>query len=377
MNLSQYRKEFPILSHKIHLGNCSQSPKSRPVTEAMQEYLDNWNTIGMDWEFWMHGVEQAKNAFARLVHADPSEISVTSSVSDAVGAVASCLPYAGRTNVVTTTSEFPTVGHVWLAHAKKSAAKVEFVHSPSGLYTPELFDGVLNAQTAILSVHHVGYYNGSKQDVVSLSELAHSHGALSFVDAYQSLGTCEIDVHKMNIDMLASGNLKYLLGLPGIAFLYVRRDLAEQMEPANTGWFGRINPFHFDATQLDYAPGASRFDTGTPPVLAAFAARGGMDFLLDVGITEIEDRIRVLSAHAIQGIRDRNLPLASPDDSFLKGATTAIYVPDSHALEMHLASQNIIVSARGDVIRLAPHFFSEEWEIDRALDAIEPFLHRP
>lgn len=373
MELLKYRNQFPILQHKIHLGNCSQSPKSLPVAKAMQEYIDNWTDVGMDWDFWMQGVERAKASFARLIHAHPDEVSITSSVSDAVNSVASCLPWQNRRKVVTTTSEFPTVGHAWLAHANKNLLDVHFLQSADSLYTVELFEPMLDAHTAILSVHHVGYYNGAKQDVAALANLAHNHGALLFVDAYQSLGTCDIDVHKMGIDMLASGNLKYLLGFPGIAFLYVRRDVSEQLEPANTGWFGRENPFNFDATKLDYAAGTRRFDTGTPPVLAAFAARGGIDFLLDIGIPQIERRIDVLSAYTVRGVLERNLTLASPPEVTKKGATTAIRVADSHAMEAYLAKQNIITSARADVIRLAPHFFSEESEIDRALNAIAEF----
>jgi len=374
LKLSEYRAQFPILEHKIHLGNCSQSPKSLAVANAMQAYVENWSTIGMDWGYWMTGVEQAKASFARMIHADLDEIAITCSVSDAVNSIASCMPFGHRRKVVTTTSEFPTVGHVWLAHAKKQTLDVNFIHSEDGEYPVSLFEPAVDSTTAILSVHHVAYYNGAKQDIGALAKLAHHHGALLFVDAYQSLGTCEIDVHQLGIDMLASGNLKYLLGFPGVAFLYVRREIAEQLEPANTGWFGRENPFHFDATQLNFAPAARRFDTGTPPVMAAFAARGGMDFLHEVGLAKIETRIQELSTHTIRGVLERKLALSSPADSTKKGASTAIRVPDSHDLEVYLAARNIIASARADVIRLAPHFFTEEWEIDNALDAITEYL---
>lgn len=370
MNLSDYRKLFPILNEKIHLGNCSQSPQSSRVMAAMQEYLDNWRTVGMDWDFWMEGVERAKASFARLIHADVSEIAVAGSVSDAVSMVASALPNGERNHIVTTVDEFPTVGHVWNAHRKKGRLDLDFVHTPDRFYTPETLDPFIKSTTALLSVHQVGYYSGAKQDLDLLAQYAHQRGTLLLVDAYQGLGTSEIDVRQTPIDFLVSGNLKYLLGIPGIAFLYVRKSVAEQLEPATTGWFGRANPFHFDATQLDYADAARRFNTGTPPVLAAFAARGGMDLIAEVGVHRIQERIDELSQYAIAGVTARGLELASPVEVSRKGATTAIRVGDSHDAEMFLAKRNIIASARGDVIRLAPHFFSEEAELDAALDSI-------
>lgn len=370
MSFSEYRKEFPVLKEKIHLGNCSQAPQSTKVLAAMDEYLYNWRNIGMDWGYWMDGVERAKASFAKLIHAEVDEIAVVSCVSDAVTSIASTFPWGNRKKVITTEAEFPSVGHVWNSFAKKERLKVEFLTSEDGLYSPEQLDEHLDEETAIVSIHHVGYYNGAKQDLAAFAKKAHQYGAKVFVDAYQSLGTCDINVKELNVDMLASGNLKYLLGIPGVAFLYVKKELAEELEPAMTGWFGRVNPFHFDATLLDFAEGARRFNTGTPPVLAAFAARGGMDFLLEVGVDKIEKRVLELSSFTLQEAAKRGLDIASPTDPLKKGASTAIRVGDSHHVETYLAERNVIGSARADVIRLAPHFFTEETEITHALDLV-------
>jgi selenocysteine lyase/cysteine desulfurase len=370
MSLSAYRDQFPILKEKIHLGNCSQAPQSLPVLNAMEEYFYNWRTIGMDWDYWMTGVDRAKASFAKMIHAEPDEIAVVSCVSDAVTSIASTFPWQNRKKVITTEAEFPSVGHVWNSFAKKNLLDVAFLSSEDGLYSADQLDSVIDEDTALVSIHHVGYYNAAKQDLAAFANKAHQFGAKLFVDAYQSLGTCDINVKELDIDMLASGNLKYLLGIPGVAFLYVKKELAEQIEPAMTGWFGRINPFYFNATHLDFAEGAKRFNTGTPPVIAAFAARGGMDFLLEVGIDRIEQRILELSRYTINGASKRGLEIASPLDSKLKGASTAIRVGDAHKVEVYLAENQVIGSARADVIRLAPHFFTEEQEIDRALDLV-------
>lgn len=370
--MAAWREEFPILQHVIHVANCSHSPQSRHVRGAIDAYLEAWNTVGMDWDHWMEEVYRAKAEFARLVGAAPEEIAVSTSVSEAVASVASALSVVGdRKKVVTTEAEFPTVGHVWLGH-QKYGYKVEFVPLRQGRLSLEEYDRYVDSDTLMVSVTHVYYQTGYKQDLRPIAELAHSRGAYVLVDAYQSLGTCPIDVKALDLDFLASGNLKYLLGIPGIAFLYVKKDLIAALKPAVTGWFGQENPFAFKVHYLDYARDARRFDTGTPPVIPAFAARAGLEIINHVGIRAIGERIDQLSRVALAEARKRNLTVVSPEDVREKGATTAIEVPggDSHAVEVALKERHIIASARGPVIRVAPHFFTRPEDIERVMDEI-------
>src|SRR5207302_1222624 len=124
---------------------------------------------------------------------------------------------------------------------------------------------------------------------------------LLFVDAYQTLGSVPIDVRQAKVDLLAAGNLKFLMGAPGIAFLYVRRELIDRLEPLVTGWFGRANPFAFQTKRLDWAATASRFDAGTPPVINAYIARAGMEIIETVGPTKIRAWLEVLARRLIDG----------------------------------------------------------------------------
>ncbi|MGB9878974.1 MAG: aminotransferase class V-fold PLP-dependent enzyme, partial [Candidatus Pelagibacter ubique] len=192
----------------------------------------------------------------------------------------------------------------------------------------------------------------------------------------QSMGTVHIDVKKMKIDMLSSGNLKYLLGIPGIAFLYISKEVLPYLKPAVTGWFGQENPFSFQIRYLDYAGDARRFDTGTPPVLTSFAARAGMQIINEVGTQNIQERIEMLSKHTINGALERGLDLASPLDPKKKGSTTSIKVNDPHHVEELLKERKIIASARGNVIRIAPHFFTTKNDIDIVLDELKTIVTR-
>lgn len=365
--ISAWRREFPVLGRVNHMANCSQGPQSLEVRAALEEYLEGWNNTGMDWDQWCKQVDLAKAEFARMIGAAPDEIAVSTSVSEIIASVASALPRGGKKKVVTTEAEFPTVGQVWLGHQQQGFA-VDFIPVRNGVVELEEYEKHIDEQTLLASVTHVYYQTSFKQDLAAISRICHRRGVPLLVDAYQSLGTVDLNVKQLGIDMLCSGNLKYLLGVPGIAFLYVNRDLADQLNPAATGWFGQANPFDFTPRQLAYAPGARRFDTGTPPVAAAYGAGAGMALLNRAGLPRIQRRLTELSQFTLDKAQELGLPLLSPLDTACKGVMTAIEVPgDSHRFEEQLKARGILVSARGNAIRLAPHFFSLPEEIAAAL----------
>jgi len=369
-----WQGEFPSLATTIHVANCSHGPQARHVRSAVDAYLDGWLARGMDWESWITEIHAAKEAFARLIGAEPTEVALSTSASAAVASVASALTTGGeRRRVLTTEAEFPTVGHVWLAHARYGL-EVEFIPVRDGAIEIEEYEGRVDERTLIVSATHVYYKNGFKQDVKRIAEIAHRAGAIALVDAYQSLGTCRVDAGELDIDILVSGNQKYLLGLPGIAFVYVKESLIERLEPSLTGWFGRVNPFAFDPKTLDYAADARRLETGTPPVFAAVAARAGMELIEQADTRYIEARIEELSAHTIAAVAERGLEYSGPHDVRRKGATTAIRVPEPAKIERLLKERGVVASARGDVIRIAPHFFTTTEDINRALDELRSTL---
>ncbi|APW39670.1 aminotransferase [Rhodoferax koreense] len=372
---SETRTLFPILTRKAQLSSCSQSALALPVRAAIQDYLASWQEDGMDWMGWMEAVNDAKSEFAKLIHAHPDEIAVMSSVSDIASSLGSALTFEPAQNgIVVGDIDFPSIGHVWLAHERKGA-KVRFVQ-PDAEHCISLaaYAETIDRHTALVSVSHVSYYNGFLQDIAGVARLAHAHGALVFVDAYQSAGAIDIDVERDQIDVLASGAQKFMLGCPGIAFAYVRRAVAQRLFPSNTGWFGRVNPFAFDIHGLDFAKGAARFNTGTPPMVNAFAARAALKLLNSLDIPTVETYLRHLSGVALEEARRLGLELASPADPHRKGATTAVKVKDAARIERLMAEKGFIVSARNDVIRIAPHFYNTEQEVIGALRTLSGML---
>lgn len=371
-DIHSLRRRIPSLEHLIPMNNCSQAPQMDLTRAAADRYLDSWLEKGMDWEQWMAEVEAARASFARLIGADTDEVAVGSSVSQLTSSLASALTYQGeRTGVVVTEGEFPTVAQVWRAQERRGA-RIAWVPAREGLIPLEGYRPLLEEETLLVSACHACYQSGFKQDLHQIVAMARDVGALVYVDAYQSLGTESLDVKDLDVDALSSGALKFLMGIPGIAFLYVRRSLAETLEPTITGWFGRSDPFSFDPRDLSWAPGARRFDTGTPPILEAFVARAAMDFLQETGLAAIGDWNRELSRALVEGGLEMGLDLLGTRDPTRKAPTTAFLVPgDSHAVEVRLRNRGIVASARGSAIRLAPHFYSTIGDVELALTTLK------
>ncbi len=373
-DIQMWRKQFPIMENSIHLANCSQSPQSLRVRSTIDSYLENWNEMGMNWEEWMEAVDESKAEFAKLINANTSEIAMHSSVSQSTYAIAGALDYSGRRNkVVVTEAEFPTVVHVWTA-CQRLGFDLEFVPVVNGEIDLAAYEKIIDERTLITNIPQVYYQNGFKQDIATICEIAHKKGSLLYVDAYQCLGTDPVDVKAMDIDILSTGNLKYLLGLPGSAYMYVKKELVPYMKPMATGWFGQENPFAFDIHHFQYASDSRRFDAGTPSIITAYTAKAGMEIINEVGVANIKTWIDELSRYTLQELEKRGFETTSPKDISKKGPTTAIVVSDPHSIEAKLKKLGIVASARGPILRYAPHFFITHEDIDRALDALEDVL---
>jgi selenocysteine lyase/cysteine desulfurase len=372
-SLAAFRDQFPLLRTHTYLASCSQAPLALPVRTALDAFLRTWAEQGMDWDGWTAEVERAREAFATLIGASPAQVAIGTSVSQLVSSLASALvrdPQLPAQRIISSEAEFPGVAHAWLA-MRAAGWQVELLPADAqGVVGADRFLTALQEPAAVVSLPQVCYTNGALLPLDDLVASAHQRGTLVFVDAYQALGSVPIDVQASQVDFLASGALKYLCGTAGIAFLYVSPRVLAQLHPTVTGWFGRQDPFAFDPHLLDYAEHAARFDLGTPPVINAYAARAGIQLVLATGIAQIRAQILQLSTRAGEYARHLGLTIAGPQKAEERGATTAIDVGSpqrAHWLEGVLRQRLCVVSARGQMIRLAPHGFTREGEMSQAL----------
>ncbi|MGP3931683.1 aminotransferase class V-fold PLP-dependent enzyme [Nonomuraea sp. KM88] len=367
LNATQFRAEFPSLTDSVHLASCSQGALSSRLAYALQEIGHTLRDAGAPWEVWMGEVDRARERFARLIGAEPGEVAVLSCASEAAFQAASSLDWSRRPRIVTTDLEFPSIAHVWLAQRGRGAT-VRMAADTGENVTAEAYEQVVDESANLVSVPLHTYRNGARLPVEDVVRLAHEKGARVFVDAYQGAGVTPIDVKRLGCDYLAAGSLKYLLGLPGIAFLYVRGGMEQQREPELTGWFGRTDPFAFDPRLLDFPAGARRFETGTPPVPSAYAANAGFDLIERVGMDAVHEHVSALVEEAAERLAAAGERVASPAGA--RGPQVAIADDDPARLAARLAEQRIWTAPRGDLLRLSFHYYNDRSDVDAAVEAI-------
>jgi selenocysteine lyase/cysteine desulfurase len=368
--VAAFRKQFPIFDQKIYLSSCSQGALSRPVEAAMQEFLESWHSHGNPWEIWVARMEELRVEFARLINAHPAEVAITFSVSSALNSLASALNYKERPKVVTSDFDFPTVGHIWLAQQRRGA-QVTFARAHGTRLPLSAFEDVVDDQTALVSTTQVCYKNGFKNNIGALAELAHERGAHLLIDAYQSMGTQPMDVKALDLDILVTGALKYLLGSPGVAFMYMRKELIERFEPSDSGWFGQENVFAYDVHNLQYASSARRFETGSPPVPNVYASLAALRLLAGVGLDVIQAHVQALGGHFIEGARRRGLALLTPEEPADRGPLVMVRSTDAPKLIETLAREGILCSTRDGSLRVSLHYYNTEADVDMVLAALD------
>jgi kynureninase len=319
---------------------------------------------------------QVKWLFAQLVGCDTQELAITTNISIALSSIASCIHFAGRRNrVILSELDFPTDGHVWLAQRARGA-EIVFLRSSDGLTVPlEAYEEAIDERTAVVMVNRVLYRSGAITDAREICRMAREAGALSVVDDYHGAGVVPVNLPELGCDLYTAGTLKWLCGGPGLAFLYARRELLPSLEPTVTGWFGTAEPLSFDLQELAYHPTARRMEHGTPPAPVMFLARGGLEVISEVGVERIRERQKQLTAHVIARSDEMGLPVRTPRDADARGGVVNVGVGPSAGDICHaLLAQNVCTDFRGDGLRISPHFFNSETDVDRCFDELSKLL---
>ncbi|MFC3958782.1 aminotransferase class V-fold PLP-dependent enzyme [Halovivax cerinus] len=370
--LADYRETFPAIAEedRIHLNNCSAAPVPQRGLDARRECERIWIEAGNPWGQWMSAVEESKALFAELINADPDEIAVVASATQALAQVASALSYDDSDEIVTTDLEFPTVPQFWHAQERRGANRI-VVESDDGLrVSADEYARAMSDDTLLVSTAHAFSFTGGLMDPKAVADAVHDRGGYLFLDAYQSMGIVPIDVEEQDIDMLVSGNLKFLLGGPGIAFLYVDDAVANDLVPTNMGWFGTDDIFGFETDDPSFADGARRFELGTPPAPNAYTAAAGMELILEVGVDRIRERSLELTGALIDLAEDAGFEVRTPHKDAHRGGVVNVQVADPDAAADALIEDGFNVSTRGGGVRLSPHFYNTDAEMEAAIEAL-------
>jgi selenocysteine lyase/cysteine desulfurase len=369
------RHRFPIFERLVYVNSCSQGALSDAVRGAYEAYMSDWDEHGAPWEYWVERTEAARAAFAGLVNAEPDEIAVTTSLSAGVSALATGLRYARRSKIVVTDLEFPTIGQIWHAQAARGARVEHVAPAEDGIVPLERFEQAIDDDTALVSITHVSYRTGAMTDVEAVVQLARERGALVLLDAYQTVGSLPVNAKALDVDFLAAGVLKYLLGSAGLAFFYCRRELFERVWPTATGWFADRDIFEMDVHDYSPSPTARRFQSGTPPIPAIYAGIAGIELMQEIGIAETREHVLELNERLIGGVEEVGGTVVTPRRPDRHGALVCIRSTDVDDLVAALARDGIVTSSRDGNLRVSAHSYNSSEDIEAVLQALGRHRH--
>lgn len=376
--LLAFRSEFPILERTTYLVSHSLGAMPRTVADRLAEYVDTWAELGVRaWaNGWWEMPIEAANEIAPLLGAAAGEVAMVPNVSLGQAAVLSALEYtAPRDRIVMTDLDFPSVRYVYDRLAPRLGAKVVVVPSDDGVSIDE--DRLLaeiDERTALVAISHVLFRSAFIMDAERICAHAHSVGALVSLDAFHSVGVIPVDVKRSGVDFVTGGVLKWLCGGPGGCFLYAAPEVSARYAPALTGWQAHRRPFGFEG-EMDYADGVARWLTGTPSIPALYAATEGPRLVRRAGIEAVRAKSIRQTSRLIELADDRGYAVTAPRDPGRRGGTVAFDVPHAYEVAQFLLSRDIIVDYRPNAgIRIAPHFYTSDAELEQAVAAVDEAL---
>jgi kynureninase len=376
--LLEWRKEFPTLEHTVHLISHSLGAMPRRTRDRLNEYADIWTTRNIRaWEEgWWEMPVTTGNLVASIIGAGLGEVVMLPNVSLAQSIVNSCFDWSGaRNKIVTEELNFPTNLYLY-RELERSGARIEIVPSDDGITVPlERMLGAIDDRTLLVSTSHVIFKSAYIQDLASIAKRAHEVGAYIIADIYQSAGAVPVNVHALDLDFATGGSVKWLCGGPGAGYLYVRRDLWPKLEPRVTGWVAHKRPFAFESGEIDYAEDAFRFLNGTPAIPALYAARSGYEIINEIGVENIRAKSLRQTDRLIELADEAGFGVNTPRNRAERGGTVTLDVPEAENVTRELLRRDFLVDYRpGAGIRIAPHFYTKDEELDLVIREIQTIL---
>jgi len=374
----KWRREFPIVDTCTYLVSHSLGAMPRRVAMYLQQFADEWSSRGVRaWhEGWWEMGRTTGDLLAPILGVQTGTISMHQNVTVAQAIIASCHRFEGaRRRVVMADLEFPSNMYLFEGF-RRYGADVVYVESNDTIRTN--LDRMLDAideRTALVPVSLVLFKSAFVQNAAAIVEKAHRVGARVILDVYQAAGTVPMNLDALGVDFAVGGSVKWLCGGPGAGYLYVRPDLARELEPGIAGWAAHAQPFEFETGAIRYADAPERFQSGTPNVPALYSCRAGYEIVREIGVAAIRAKSLTLTRRLIDLARARDFRINTPDADAERGGSVIIDVPNGAAVAEALIRRGVIVDYRpGAGIRMAPHFYNTLEEIDHAMGVLDDIV---
>jgi selenocysteine lyase/cysteine desulfurase len=357
------RSEFPVTRRYTYLANAAISPIPIPVAKASLSFYDDMLIHGGTlWEKWMKEMEGARIAYAKLINASSNEVGFTHSTSEGMNIIAHMLSSKG--SVVSNELEFPSSILPWL----NRGSKVKFVRAKNGRILNQDIADAIQGGTRTVVISHVQYATGYRQDLTELSELTTKYGLYLVVNATQSVGALHFDAKNFNIDFMASNGHKWILASFGVGTIFIKKEYLENSREFRPPFFSQFGQKHreiFDNNKINMSNTASRFELGSPHFSNILSLRAAIQYISNIGIKHIEKRILDLTSYLVQKLQDSNLEILSPlEEEKSRSGIIVFKMHNANEIVRKLEKKRIIVSARGGGIRVSPHIYNNEEDID-------------
>lgn len=376
--LLRFRDQFPILSTSTYLVSNSLGAMPTRASEQLQNYATQWKTRGVRaWaEGWWEMPLTMGSRIAPLIGASAGEVVMIPTVTQAMSSILTAFDYpAERNEIVMTALDFPSVRYAYDALAPRLGAKVVVVPSDDAIsIDTDRVIAAITERTRLVAISHVLFRSAYILDAMAICEHARRMGAAVALDAYHSVGVIPVDVHALGVDFLCGGVLKWLCGGPGGCFLYASPSASQRFAPALTGWQAHRTPFAF-ADDMTYATGSWRWLAGTPTVPALFAGLEGLRIIGEAGLPAIREKSQRQTAWLLAQADSRGWRAHAPRDAARRGGTVAFDVPHGAEVARALLAQDVVIDFRpGAGIRIAPHFYTTDEELETCVAAIDEIL---
>lgn len=370
MMTTDYADSFEQPEHGIYLLAHSIGLMPTSTASVLQEkYFARWQSAQTDiWDHWLHGVQDFRDALASLFNSHESQFCPQSNVSSGLSKVVSCLPATPQRNVILACeSDFPSAGFV-LQQAQQFGFELRFIPKQMNAADPAVWEEMLTADVVAAFITHVHYRTNTLVPVEQISDICRRKEVFSIVDIAQSAGIVPIDLKQWRVNVVVGSCIKWLCGGPGAGFLWLDQELSTTLEPNDVGWFSHRNPFEFDIHNFDYADNANRFWGGTPSVVPFISAANSIELMHRIGIQTIQQHNQDLSAKILQKVPSS--AIVSPTQLDKKGGTLVFKFKNQADIENALTRQQIRFDSRKDGLRISPHIYTKEAEIDQLIEAM-------
>lgn len=383
MNINESRKFFPITEKAIYLNHAAIGPMPIPVIEECKKWLVHHKSYG-DLYFrpldeFLEEFNEYRITVGRFINAKnpEEEIAFTYNTSAGLAAIAEGLPWEKKGGkIILNDLEYTSNSYLYQVLANKYSLEIEVIRNVNGRLSLEDFSQVIDTNTRLVAISHVQFSNGFRINLKKLANICHDYDSYIIVDAIQSLGAVPLDVQTQDIDFLAAGGYKWLLSQFGTGLFYIRRDIADELNPSFVGSMSHATPLK-SLSHQSYIPasGAKRFQSSLGPnaVLVAKA----VEFLEKIGIKLIFKRILSLTNLIIEYIEDdKKLTLKTPNENYKERSGIVNFSCPSDedmVLKLRKISTPIAIAYREGGLRVSPHFYNTEDEIICCMESIKSF----